>query len=220
MNRPPVPLRPDYGAMKRQHVASLARAGWAHAVAAIHGRAHSPDEIIAKAWPDDRTAFAIVTKAAVPPTTTASAPALGQTIASDFAAGLVGVSAGAELIALSPLQLTFGRNVAISVPSLSAPAGTIAFVAEGAPIPARELSSGRLLLEPKKLASISTLTREMVETAPVDGERMVAQVLREGASAALDAAIFSTAAETDAAAACLLYGITQWSRQPALQTRI
>jgi hypothetical protein len=48
---------------------------------------------------------------------------------------------------------------------LSAPAGTVGFVGEGAAIPVRELLAGRLLLEPRKLAAICTLTREMVEAA-------------------------------------------------------
>jgi hypothetical protein len=70
-------------------------------------------------------------------------------------------------------------------------------------IPVRELLAGRLLLEPRKLAAACTLMREMVEAAPVDGERMVEQALRKAA-----ASLLSTAGETAAAAAGLLHGVS------------
>jgi hypothetical protein len=48
--------------MQRRRVASFARAVWAGAVSAIIGRANSPEEILAKAWLNDRDAE-IISKA-------------------------------------------------------------------------------------------------------------------------------------------------------------
>ena len=163
--------------MQRQHIASLARAVWARAASTSGGDVHPPEDILTRAWPNDRDALAI-NRAATSPTTSATAAALGETIMADFVGGLVGVSAGAELIALSPLQLAFGNAAAISVPALRAPLGTVGWVGEGQPIPVRELVAGRLLLEPRKIASIIVLTREMVEAGPANGAKLVEQALK------------------------------------------
>jgi len=84
-------------------------------------------------------------------------------------------------------------------------AGNASFVAEGAPIPVRQLTSAAVLMSPYKLAAISVLTREMIESG--NAEQIIGDALVRSCGAALDVALFGSGAATSAQPAGLRNGI-------------
>lgn len=104
------------------------------------------------------------------------------------------------------LQLTFGSNVAISVPSFVAAAGNVGWVDEAAPIPVRQLNVlGGPMLTPDKLGVITALTSEMLTGS--NAEAMVRDALTQSAALALDTALLDANAGTTTRPAGLRYGI-------------
>jgi hypothetical protein len=113
-------------------------------------------------------------------------------------------AAGAQLL-LQSLLLLFDGNGQISAPGFVAGAGNGGFVAEGFPIPVRQFAAAAALLQPYKLASISVLTREMIESS--NAEALVGDVLMRSAAAALDVALFGSNAASQAGPPGLRYNI-------------
>ena len=90
----------------------------------------------------------------------ASAPL--RTVVADIIASIGPIGAGARLLQ-SCLVLSFGNGVGtVKVPGIAVSPNKAAFIAEGAPIPVNDLVATAATLEPHKLASIFTLTSEMV----------------------------------------------------------
>jgi hypothetical protein len=183
MNAKPqgLPLRPDHAAQREAALIAIARAcvNFARAVGKREMTNH---------WPEDRQ-VELLMRGAMTATSMADATALA-TIAMQFVSSLTPISAAAALISRS-LQLTFDRAAQISVPSLTLP--NAAFIGEGEPIPV--VAGNTLppaLLDPHKLATIVPLTNEMIYNT--NAEAIVRQALTENVGAALDAALFSTAA--------------------------
>ncbi len=155
------------------------------------------------AWPDDRNAEMLLTRAAASPASLANAPALAH-MAWQFVASLIPVSAAAAVIGQS-LKLEFDGSAQINVPGLTLPSAS--WVGEGGSIPVLQGTSspGGVVL-PSKLASIIPLTNEMINHS--NGEQMVRQVLIENVGPTLDAAMFSaTAAVANVRPAGVLAGI-------------
>jgi hypothetical protein len=163
-----------------------------------------PDQV-ARAWPRDRDAAALlVTRAAVSPASTSSMPALLATLVRDFIAALGPVSAGAQLFEQG-LELTFGSHAAIAIPDFVADATQVSFVGESQPIPVRQFDTGGPMLSAHKLAAICVLTAEMLNGS--NAEAMVRDVLTRSAALALDAALFDSNAATDTRPAGLRNGV-------------
>jgi Phage capsid family len=164
-------------------------------------------EVAARIWPDDRVVNEFLTRAASAPamvSTPSWAGALAHTIVADAVTALSAASAGAKVLSQG-LLLTWDGAGAIAVPTFVAGAGNASFVKEGDPIPVRQLSVTDTFLTPYKLATISALTREMVESS--NAEALIEDTLVKSAGLALDAALFGTAASSAAAPAGLLYNI-------------
>jgi hypothetical protein len=190
--REPLPLPPGN---------SFVRLLTARAVAQVTRRAVA--DVIEDRWPSDR----IVARAASAPAMTSVAgwaAELAQKIVSDALDALGPVSAAVRLLRLG-LVLSFDRHAIISAPGFTAAPGNAGFVAEGQPIPVRQLAATGAQLQPYKLAAISVLTREMVESS--NAEQMIGDVLVRAAGLALDAAVFDSSAATAARAAGLRSGI-------------
>jgi hypothetical protein len=135
-------------------------------------------------WEDDRVAR-LLTKGAVTPTTIADAGALAVTVMA-FLQSLQPASAGAELLGRG-LTLKFDRAAAISLPTLTPDEAT--FIAENAPIPNRQYSTAPgALLKPYKLASLITLTNEMMTSS--NAETLCRQAMIESAAPSLDRHLF------------------------------
>jgi hypothetical protein len=167
-------------------------------------RTTSPAEFARRHWGDDRGTEHVVRAATNPAmTTTAGWAQELSPVSLVFLAALRGISAGAELLNRG-LQVRFNGAGTISLPLVSQ--GQAGFVGQGKPVPvAAFATSSGVSLTPFKLALISTLTREMVESS--NAEAVIRTVLLESTAVGLDAALFSANAATADAPAGLLHGI-------------
>ena len=167
----------------------------------------SPVEAALRLWPSDKGTLAMLTRAASAPamtTVTGWAAELGRKQIDDTLDALGAAAAGA-LVLRESMVLSFDGAAIISAPGFVAGAGNSGFVAEGAPIPVRQLVVEPATLTPFKLASIGVLTREMIESS--NAEALVSDVLVRSTALALDAALFGSAAASAAAPAGLRNGI-------------
>jgi hypothetical protein len=127
---------------------------------------------------------------------TASAPAettvtgwaaeLVRTIWSDFMQVLLPISVFPKLSAAG-LSLTFGANGRIVIPTRNlTPSVAGSFVAEGAPIPVRQGQFASQTLTPKKMAVITSWTKEMGDYSIPAIEGLLRQAVVEDTAIALD----------------------------------
>src|SRR5262249_47699836 len=144
-----------------------------------------PEAFARKTWPGDRNVPEILRAATAPATIATSGP-LAQVTAA-FLPALTPVSAGADLLQ-RVLGLSFSGHAQINLPSIGPVIAD--FVGEGAPIPVQQALTGPgTSLFPHKLAVVSSLTREMMESS--NAEAMVKQVLVESTGPAIDKVLFS-----------------------------
>jgi hypothetical protein len=174
--------------------------------ALAHLRHKPPAEIATELWPDDKALPLIVRTASAPAmtTTTGWAAELVRRVIADGLAALGPASAGAQLLQRC-LVVSWDGAGQISAPGIVAGAGNASFVAEGAPIPVRQLVSAPCLMNPFKLATIAVLTREMTESG--NAEALIGDALVYSCGPALDTALFDTNAATAARPAGLRSGI-------------
>jgi hypothetical protein len=197
----PIPLRPDPRALHERNVWAVARAGLA--LARARGTRSRPIDLVEKTWPNDETAKLIL-RAPTTPTTIGSA--LGNTIVADVITATAPASAAATLLDAG-LQFQFDRAAGISVPGFQATANTVIFVGEGAPIPVKQLILSAAQLTPHKLASISTLTEEMIAESNGNAELAVRDALTRSVGLALDSVLFDETAGDAIRPPGLRYGI-------------
>jgi HK97 family phage major capsid protein len=138
---------------------------------------HSIDDTRRKIYGDDeatKVVCDIVLKAASAPaetTVTGWAAELVHTIWADFMQVLLPMSVFPKLSAKG-LALTFGANGKIVIPTRNlTPSIAGSFVGEGQPIPVRQGAFASQTLTPKKMAVITTWTKEMDEhsTPAIEG---------------------------------------------------
>jgi hypothetical protein len=175
--RTPIPLRPDPSAVNEDAMRSLIKA------TIIAGKGAINRSTWASAEGDRITE--LVLRAAVPPLSTADAAAL-VTVAVAFVDALRPMSAAARLISRS-LRLAWNAGGVVSVPNMALPLAN--FVGQGQPIPTVIGHTTAALLEPFKLAVITSLTSEMLTSEMLQNpavEAIIRQVLIEncGPSAA------------------------------------
>lgn len=139
----------------------------------------------------------VITRAATAPadtTTSGWASQLVQTVIADFMESLIPDAVYPKLSAAG-LRLTFGRNGVISVPTRSAtPTIAGSFVGEGAPIPVRQGAFTAATLVPKKMAVISTMTREIAEHSIPAIEQLIRDAMQEDTSVAIDTVLLDATA--------------------------
>jgi hypothetical protein len=195
------PIRLDHAAAVRGD--ALSRAALAFARSRFDPSS-SPLEHARRAFAGDRAVELIVRAASAPasPTTSGWADVLAH-VSTVFFASLVGPSAAADVF-VRGLRVNFDGVGAIALPLIAV--GSASFVGTGKPIPVTQFATASgVKLEPHKLALISVLTREMVESS--NAEAIVGAALKESASYGLDAAFFSASAGTPAAPAGILNGV-------------
>jgi hypothetical protein len=141
----------------------LLRACTARAIACHRGDFTTADEVAAEAWPLAHE-VAVFSRAAFSPTTMASSPDLVQNAVGDFIANIGPASAGAQLLSRG-MQLKFDGYGAITAPAILPASTDVGFVAEGAPIPVRQMLFGGFTLVPTKLKTICVFNREVFEHA-------------------------------------------------------
>lgn len=164
-----------------------------------------PAGVIARRHPGDEASVMLL-RGAVSPTSTSTAGVVAGAAVADFVRNLP-VSAASRLIA-EGRRIRLGQLGHVNVPTRSGvPSATaVTWVGEGGAIPVRNGGLAGVQLGPlDKLAVISTLTRELAESA--DGEGILGDLLAEDAAAALDAAMFSNVAADAVRPAGLLFGV-------------
>ena len=176
-------------------------------------RGMSIDQIRERIYPNDeatRVITDITVKAATAPamTTVAGwAAELVQQINADLMPSLLPSSVYPSLSAMG-LKLTFGRNGKINVPT-RAPTPTIAgsFVGEGAPIPVRQAAFTTTSMVPKKMAVITTWTREMDEHSVPAIEGLLRNAIQEDTQIAIDTILLDANPATNIRPAGLRNGV-------------
>jgi hypothetical protein len=164
------------------------RAITARARAALTGK--SPGAIAEVLWPNDRvTTEWLMRSASVPAMTTVAgwAAELAHLVVMDALEALGPASAGARVLRGSTVLVFDGAGI-ISAPGFVASAANAGFVAEGAPIPVRQLSDSAVQMGPHKMAAIAVLTEEMVLSS--NAETLIGDALIRSAAAALDVVLF------------------------------
>jgi hypothetical protein len=106
------------------------------------------------------------------------------------------------------MQLTFDGVGLFNVPSITASAGSAAFVSEGSPIPVLQHdTSGTLLLKAKKFAVLTSFTKESTDHSIPNLELLVRQKLLESTELQLDARMLDAEAASVLRPAGLRNGI-------------
>ena len=196
---------------KMEPLEFLVRAGTVRALA--RSMQISIDEARVKAYGEDEVTKAVcdlTLKAASAPamtTVTGWAAELVQQIVTDLMPTLLPSAVYPTLSSLG-LQLTFGRNGRIIIPTRSlTPTVAGSFVGEGAPIPVRQAAFTSQTLTPKKMAVISTWTREMDEHSIPAIEGLLREAIQQDTAVSIDSVLLDTNAATAIRPAGLRNGI-------------
>jgi hypothetical protein len=173
----------------------------------------NPGQIAKRAWPSDRDAFEILTRAPSAPAMTSSSTWAGELAHTTLALldALTPFSASADLINRA-LTLEFGAEAKINVPEVVVALAD--FVAQGSSIPVVD-GTTRIAcsLEPHEFGVIVTFTRETTESG--NAEELTQQVLLESHGPALDRRMFdANPAVPDLRPAGLLWNITPLTATP------
>lgn len=107
------------------------------------------------------------------------------------------------------LSLSFGRAGKINIPTRSrTPSIAGSFVGEGLPIPVRQGAFTSQPLVPKKMAVITTFTREMDEHSIPAIEGVLREAIQDDTSVAIDSVLIDAGAATVVRPAGLLNGVS------------
>jgi HK97 family phage prohead protease/HK97 family phage major capsid protein len=189
----------------------IVRAATVTYVAKASGK--SADETRMRIYGDDdgtKAVVEIVTRAASAPamtTVTGWAAELVQTTFADLMPLLMPKSI---LTRLAPkgLTLSFGNTGRIVIPTRSrTPTIAGSFVGEGMAIPVRQGAFTSQTLTPKKMAVISTWTREMGDHSIPAIEGLIRQAIQEDTTVAIDSVLIDANAATTIRPAGLLNGV-------------
>lgn len=179
------PIRRPVVERRTEPGTALVRAVIAQAVA-THDRSTHALDYAERTWPGDQS-VALVLRAAMAPTTIGNTPALVPVTAA-MVEGLQALSASGELMARG-ISVTADGGL-IAVPGFAP--GTATFVGEAQPIPVRQLVSSGPTLSPYKVATIITLSMELLEST--NAEVLTRAALLESVGTGIDAVLFSATA--------------------------
>ena len=189
----------------------LVRAGTVQLFAHMHRK--PVDEIRRTIYGEDEPTKAVldwaIRAASAPAMTTVTgwAAELVQQIVSDFMETLMPKSVYPRLSAAG-LSLTFGRNGKIIIPTRSrTPTIAGSFVGEGQPIPVRQGAFTSQTLTPKKMAVITTWTREIDEHSVPAIEGLLRNAIGEDTAISLDSVLLDVNPATAIRPAGILNGV-------------
>ena len=178
-----------------------------------HRERRNLDEVRRMLYGDDEATKVYMdfsTKAATAPamtTVTGWAAELVQQVNADFLEPLYAKAVYPELSALG-LSLSFGRNGRIAVPTRSlTPTIAGSFVGEGLPIPVRQGAFTAAILTPKKMAVITTWTREIDEHSVPAIEGLLRDAIQQDTAVSIDSVLLDAGAATAIRPAGLLNGV-------------
>ena len=146
-----------------------------------------------RTWPGDAETVKVIEKGAVTPLTTTTSGAPVATRVSDLINILGPSSASGALIARA-MQLSFDDYATLSIPGVTASATGVAFIAEGAPFPIKQLVTSAASVKPRKIAMGLVATKELINGS--NAEALMRAVLAENLTLGLDALMFD-ATDTD-----------------------
>jgi len=157
-----------------------------------------------------RAVMNVLTRAATVPattTTTGWAAELVTTAIGEFMEALKPVSIYAALAAKGA-TFTFGRNGIVSLPTRDAtPTIAGSFVLQGSAIPVRQGSFSAITMTPKKMAVISTFTREISEHSTPAIEALIRQAIIDDTATAIDTVLLDAVAASATRPAGILNGV-------------
>jgi len=189
----------------------LVRSGVVQIFSHLHKK--PADLIRREIYGEDEQTKAIVewaTRAATAPAMTSVtgwAAELVQLIVAEFMATLLPKSVFPRLSAAG-LGLSFGRNGKIVIPTRSrTPTIAGSFVGEGQPIPVRQGAFTSQTLTPKKMAVITTWTREIDEHSVPAIEGLLRNAIGEDTAISLDSVLLDSGAATLVRPAGILNGV-------------
>jgi hypothetical protein len=182
---------------------SLVRAAYAAVAAAIRGT--NPEQMCAKIFPHDRTALALMTRAATPG---ASTDGWASELASKGLAAWVSAlpASGAAALIRRGIILSIVPFASLSIPCRVGPPSAANWIAEGVPVFARSYALFAALLAPKKLGCIASLSRELAASSAA--EAVIGELMAADCSVGLDLAYFSDQPGSSSGHQGLLYGLT------------
>jgi hypothetical protein len=190
----------------------LCRVGAIQVVA--HRERKSVDEIRRMVYGDDEATKAVLewqmkaASAAAMTTVVGWAAELVQQIVVDFMATLYPKAIYPRFSAMG-LSLTFGRNGKVIIPTRSrTPTIAGSFVGEGLPIPVRQGAFTSQSLTPKKMAVITTWTREIDEHSIPAIEGLLRDAIQTDTAIALDSVLIDANAATAIRPAGILNGVS------------
>jgi HK97 family phage major capsid protein/HK97 family phage prohead protease len=199
-------------AKKLDPVELIIRAGTIAMFAHIHKR--NLDDVRKEIYGDDEPTKVFsqwAQRAAVNPamtTVTGWAAELVQQVVTSFMETLMPKSVFPRLSGYG-LGLSFGRNGRIIIPTRSrTPTIAGSFVGEGQPIPVRQGAFTSQTLTPKKMAVITTWTREIDEHSIPAIEGLLRQAIQEDTAVALDSVLLDANPATVVRPAGILNGVT------------
>lgn len=175
-----------------------------------HVQKTSPLAVQQKMYGRDE-ALGLVIKAAVEP---------AKTTVAGWAAELVQESIGDFMDLLMPasiyprlanrgVRLSFDGNGSVKIPSRQkTPNLAGSFIAEGEPIPVRRLGLTSITLTPKKMAVISTFTREMAQHSTPQIEALIRDAMVEDTALVIDTYLLDDQPASATRPAGLLNGVT------------
>lgn len=167
-----------------------------------------PEQVLAQRWPSEKALEQHIVRAASAPAMTTvpgwAQELVQQKIVTEGLAALGPMSAGAQLLRAG-LVLSFDRAGFVTAPGFVADAANGGFVAEGQPIPVRQLNATPARVDFHKLCSIGVVSREMMDSS--NAEVLIGDALLRSAALALDAALFDANPATAARPAGLRNGI-------------
>lgn len=192
-------------------------------VAKLHSHATkgevSPSEALAMRYGSDgrvsdeqKVVFDVVTKAATAPATTSTSGWASQLVQTSYAAfmDLLIPASVYPGLASRGLRMNFGNSGVISIPSRSStPTIAGSFVLEGNPIPVRQGAFASQTFTPKKMAVITTFTREIAEHSNPSIEGLLRNAIQEDTSVALDTVLLDATAASTTRPAGLRNGVTE-----------
>jgi hypothetical protein len=215
MNVQPVPLRPDFNAMRSMERRSLVRGLTSLVLSSSPKSRISPEEFLRGAWPDDGQAARIV-KAASSPASTTTAGALQLSTVGLFRS-LAPASAALALFEKG-LSIDLRGLQSVRIPSITAAMPTVVFVAEGGAAPVIDLTFGSSAVGPvKKMAILAAVSEELETAGPELASTVIGRVLGDATTKALDAAAFGIQAADGITPAGLLHSVTPltpWAAGP------
>jgi Phage capsid family len=205
---PPFPLVPeDINGRPSDHVV---RALLAAALNYFDTAKPGSEKVARRLWPDDPATPIVLRSATAPADTTTSgwASQLAATAVSDLVMTLGPTAAAGELFRRA-IALQFGTSAAITAPGIVSAATDAAWVAQGAPMPVRELDIGAgATLTPKTMRVGFVVTRELLEHSIPNAEQLIRAVTTESIGVALDSAVLDASAASSTRPAGLRNGVS------------